>query len=394
MSTSGKSPYGDKWYFDLSRGEFATMVKLKGNKKKLEKEYPKQRRFTKDQLGRYHTAWGETPYLVKLGGVKVFRYFIDSISGDGDKRKPKEINREFFMASISKVILFRELETIHGTGKNAIGQLRSSVIPYTISALYNITNGNKKNLDFNLNMLWKNQGFDSSLKAYFYDLMFLMNDLIKEYAQSDDFAQYAKKEQLWMDIKKSPKLLEFFNNGDTEKIIRKYGIAKMPRVAKKKSKEDYNFELITKAVELVSLGGKYYKSLISDLSFSLAPIEEKKVSRILQLFKSKKNLSKEDIFFLDELLIEINKKSPSSFENIENTRNNLWILTLNNIIKRFNKCLANDLSIVDEFDQITQAAAVKKVKYGSIYGVIGKKLSNGEELGLVEIYQASYYYKE
>ena len=151
ISTSVTTPNGDKWYFDLARGEYSTMVKLKGNKKKLDKEYPKQRRFTKDQLGRYYTAWGEVPYLVKLGGVKVFSHFIDSISGDGGKKKPKEIDRDFFISLISKIILFRELEVIHGRGKNAIGQLRSSVIPYAISALYNITNGNKNNLDFNLN---------------------------------------------------------------------------------------------------------------------------------------------------------------------------------------------------------------------------------------------------
>ena len=101
ISTSVIAPNGYKWYFDLARGEFSTMVKLKGNKKKLEKEYPRQRRFTKDQLGRYYTSWGEVPYLVKLGGVKVFRYFINSISGDGERKKPKEIDRDFFTSLIS-----------------------------------------------------------------------------------------------------------------------------------------------------------------------------------------------------------------------------------------------------------------------------------------------------
>ena len=394
MSTSVTAPNGDKWYFDLARGEFSTLVKLKGNKKKLEKEYPTQRRFTKDQLGRYYTAWGEVPYLVKLGGVKVFRYFIDSISGDGENKKPKEINREFFASLISKVILFRELEIIHGRGKNAIGQLRSSVIPYAISVLYNITNGNKKNLDFNLNMLWVNQGLDSSLRSYFYELMFLINDLIKKYAQSDDFAQYAKKEQLWKDIKNSPELLKFIESRDTEKIIKKYGIAKTDKTSRKKNKDNYSFELISKTIELASMGSKYYKNLISDLSFALSETEERKVSRIIQLLKSFKNLSKEDVLFLDEFLMKINEKSPSSFDNIESDQNELWIYTLGKIVERYNRCIADNLSISDEFDKIGQIAALKKVKYGSIYGVIGNKLSKGEELSLVEIYQASNYYKK
>jgi len=392
MSTSVTAPNGNKWYFDLARGEFSTMIKLKGNKKKLEKEYPRQRRFTKDQLGRYYTAWGEVPYLVKLGGVKVFRYFIDSISGDGEKKKPKEIDREFFASLISKVILFRELEIIHGRGNNAIGQLRSAVIPYTISALYNFTNGNKKNLDFNLNMLWVDQGLDSSLKVYFKELMILINKLIKKYAQSDDFAQYAKKEQLWKDIKKCPQLLRFFKSVDTKKVIKKYGIAKNHSTARKNSRDDYNFEVISKAVELASMGSKYYKSLFGKLTFSLSEIEEKKISKILQLLKSYKNLSKDDVFFVDALLLKINDKSPRLFNNVESAQNELLIYTLENIVKTYNNCIINNLSVSEEFNKIQETAISKKIKHGNVFGIIGNKLSKGEELSLVDIYQACQYY--
>ena len=393
MSTSVTAPNGNKWYFDLAKGEFDTLVKLKGNKKKLDKEYPKHRRFTKDLLGRYYTAWGETPYLVKLGGVKVFRYFIDSISGDEDKKKPKVIDRDFYGSLISKVILFRELEIIHGRGKNAIGQLRSAVIPYTISALFHNTNGNKKNLDFNLNMLWINQGFDSSLKAYFYDLMVLINDLIKKLSQSDDFAQYAKKEQLWIDIKKNSEFKKFFSSADTEKILKKYGIAKRAKGLKKKNVNAYDFENITKAINFASMGSKYYKNLINNLSFPLSSAEDRKISRIIQSFKSFKNVSKEDVLFLDDFLSKIKEESPNSFEKTKNTQNVLWSSTLNNIIKRYNSCIADNKSIIDEFDKIYQVASLKKVKYGSVFQIIGLKLSKGEELGLVDIYQASHYYK-
>ena len=394
ISTSVTAPNGNKWYFDLARGEFSTMVKLKGNKKKLEKEYPRQRRFTKDQLGRYYTAWGEVPFLVKLGGVKVFRYFINSISGDGERKKPKEIDRDFFMSLISKIILFRELENIHGRGKNAIGQLRSSVIPYSISAIYSITNGNKKSLDFNLNMLWADQGLSNSLRVYFYDLMSLINNLIKKYAQSDDFAQYAKKEQLWKDIKKSPELLKFLNSEDTLKIIKKYGVSKSSKLIKKKTKNNYDFELISKAVELVSMGSKYYKNLISNLTFTLTETEERKMSRIIKSIKSFRNLAKEDILFLDEFLIKINENSSKSYDNIESEQNEIWSYTLNKIIEKYNDCMQEKLSIISEFDKIDKIATFKKIKYSSIYGVIGNKLHNGEQLNLIEIYQASNYYNK
>lgn len=393
ISTSVTAPNGDKWYFDLSRGEFSTMVKLKGNKKKLEKEYPKHRRFTKDELGRYYTAWGEVPYLVKLGGVKVFRYFIDSISGDNDKQKSKVIDRDFYMSLISKVILFRDLEIIHGRGNKAIGQLRSAVIPYSISAIYSITNGDKKSVDFNLNLIWMNQGLDSSLKTYFYDLMFLINDLIKKYAQSDDFAQYAKKEQLWTVIKQSPELLRFLGNEDTFKIIKKYGIPKLKKVPRGNYANDYSFEMIAKSVEFASMGYGYYKSLLSNLSFSLSESEERKIYRVLHAIKSYKNIAIDDVLFLDELLIKINEKSSSSFDNIEINKNELLLDTMENIKKRYNNCISNNLSIKDEFSKIHQVAVTKDIKYANVFMKIGLKLQEGEELGLVDIYQASNYYK-
>ena len=326
--------------------------------------------------------------------MKVFRYFIDSISGDGERKKPKEIDRDFFISLISKIIFFRELEVIHGRGKNAIGQLRSSVIPYSISAIYSITNGAKESLDFNLNMLWKNQGLDNSLKAYLHDLMSLINELIKKYAQSDDFAQYAKKEQLWKDIKNSSELSKFLKSGDTLKIINKYGISKKSKLGEKISKDNYNFELISKAIDLASMGSRYYKNLINGLTFTLSETEERKMLRIIQSLKLFKNLTKEDILFLDEFLIKINEKSPKSFDKLKSEQNEIWSYTLDKIVQNYNRCITEKLSIISEFKKISQIAAFKKVKYSSIFGEIGKKLYEGEQLSFVDIYQASNYYKK
>jgi len=390
MSTSVTAPNGDKWYFDLAKGEFSTLVKLRGNKKKLEKEYPKQRRFTKDQLGRYYTAWGEYPYLVKLGGVKVFAYFIDSISGDGDKKKPKEIDREFFVSLISKVILFRELEVIHGRGKNAIGQLRSAVIPYTISALYMITNGDKKRLDFNLNMLWINQGLDSSLKAYFYDLMLLINDLIKKYAQSDDFAQYAKKEQLWKDIKKSSQLIEFLNSSDTEKIIKKYGIAKSKNKKRLKNKE-VDFTLIQKTVEYASQKPTYFKRFLKNLDSKLTTHQENKVLKYIELLKKRKDIGESGIIVLDELIDHVKITQPSLLEE-NKERNEDIINSLNNIIKQYNDAKSQNKSVVEEFKRTGLIANKMGIPYAAVFNTIGDKLENDESIQLSHVYQTSNFY--
>ena len=63
---------------------------------------------------------------MKKGGEKVFRYFIEEISGEGKGKKELEINRLFYEELIAKIILFRSLENIYGQGKNSKGQLRSA----------------------------------------------------------------------------------------------------------------------------------------------------------------------------------------------------------------------------------------------------------------------------
>ena len=136
LSKSVLPPNGDKWFFEKSRGEYGTLVKLSGgNKKKKDKEYPSNRRFSKEVLGKIYTAWGQTPHLVRRGGEKVFRVFIEEISGTGLDKKPKPIDRDFYEELIARIIIFRSMEKLHGTRANAIGQLRSSVIPYSLAAL-------------------------------------------------------------------------------------------------------------------------------------------------------------------------------------------------------------------------------------------------------------------
>jgi hypothetical protein len=204
LSDSIVTPSGRKWFFEKSRGEFNTKLRIAGsNKSRIEKEYPKNYRFSKEQLGKYFTAWGDQPYVVKKGGEKVFRFFIEEISGEGRSKKSIYVNRDFYESLISKIILFLELEKIYGQGKNAMGQIRSAVIPYSISIVYMYTDGAKAGKRFDLSMIWKKEKLEDSLVTFFRHLMELMNKLIKTYSESEDFGEYSKNKKLWDNISNS-----------------------------------------------------------------------------------------------------------------------------------------------------------------------------------------------
>jgi len=225
LSDSIVTPSGRKWFFEKSRGEFNTKLRIAGsNRARIEKEYPKNYRFTKEQLGKYFTSWGEQPYVVKKGGEKVFRYFLEEIAGELRGKKTINVNRDFYEELISKIILFTQLEKIYGQGKHSMGQIRSAVVPYAISVIYIYTDGAKTGKQFDLSKIWKKEKLEDDLVTFFTELMELMNGLIKKYSESDDYGEYAKNKKLWEDISASKEIEKFMTSKIAQQILSKYSI--------------------------------------------------------------------------------------------------------------------------------------------------------------------------
>lgn len=223
LSESVITPSGLNWFFERAKGEFNTIVRKAGkNSNRIKKDYPKERRFSKEQLAKYYSSWGDQPFKVKKGGEKIFRNFIEQISPEEGTKATIDIDRRFYEELISKIILFREMEKIYGQGKNAMGQLRSAVIPYTLSVLYLYTDGSNKGKHFNLSKIWKKEGLEGDLSEYFKTLMLLLNNLIKKYSVSDDYGEYSKKPELWNSIKYCTEIKKFMSASNSCDILKKY----------------------------------------------------------------------------------------------------------------------------------------------------------------------------
>lgn len=222
LSESVLTPSSYKWFFERSKGEFSTMLRKAGNNKtRVKKEFPNERKFTKEQMAKYYSAWGYEPYMVKKGGERIFRHFIEQLSPDENTGiQPPEVNRLYYEDIISKIILFRKMEKLHGAGKKAIGQIRSAVIPYSLSVLHQYTDMAGHNFD--MSKIWRQEGLEEDLEKFLYDLMFLMNDLIKQYSLSDDYGEYSKKSELWESIKKCKEIVVFMGSPNSIKILDKY----------------------------------------------------------------------------------------------------------------------------------------------------------------------------
>ena len=396
LSESIITPTGRKWFFEKSKGEFNTKLRIAGSsgKTRIEKEYPKEYRFTKEQLGKYYSAWGEEPYKVKKGGEAIFRKFLEDISSEENSKKVN-IDRNFYELLISKIILFKSLEVIHGTRNNAIGQLRSAVVPYTMSVLYSKTEGDKKNTNaFDLSKLWSKEGLEEDLSIYLKDLMILINDLIKKYSKSDDLGEYSKKKELWDDISTSKEILEFLKSSNSIQIFEKYSISKKELLNKLKSKsksKEVDFKELKNYIEIHSKTVDFYKKINSLLWDYLTDNEKNKLSNISALIQQRENLTPDLVTFEEQLIHKIRINNPEIFDNINNESNKLLEETFSYVIKKYNSSIENSENIISAFEKIGFVAKGKGVKYDSVFGEIGKTLNDGYSPTVKQIYYASYY---
>jgi hypothetical protein len=396
LSESIITPSGKKWFFERAKGEFNTKLRIAGsNKNRLAKEYPTDRRFSKELMAKYYSAWGDQPHLVKKGGEKIFRYFIEKLSGEGDFKKPVNVNRDFYEELIAKIILFRKLEKIYGSGKNSMGQLRSAVVPYSLSVLFMITDGDKKSPSFDLLKIWLNEALEDDFEAYLTQLLKLVNELIKKYSESDDFGEYSKKQELWDRISTSKEIKAFTNKEDTEKIIKKYGISKTELIKRKglnNNTEEVNFKNLSDNVLIHSNGINYYKSIQSKNDL-LTGKEERSLSALVHAIINKKDIEDDLVSFESSLTNKLRVEEPVFFDSIEREESLLYI-TLDFVIKRYNKCINEKNNVLLEFQKIEAIAKAKQIKYASVFDEIGKNLVKGNPPTIKQLHYASNIMKD
>ncbi|MFP4846091.1 AIPR family protein [Winogradskyella sp. PE311] len=396
LSESVMTPSGKKWFFERAKGEFNTKLRIAGsNKRRLAKEYPTQRRFSKELMAKYYSAWGNQPHLVKKGGEKIFRYFIEKLTGEGEFKKPINVNRDFYEELIAKIILFRRLEKIYGAGKNSMGQLRSAVVPYTLSILFMITDANKKEPSFDLLKIWLSEELESDLEAYLTQLLRLVNELIKKYSESDDYGEYSKKEELWRRISSSKEIKEYTSTDDTKKIIDKYGISKAELKKRKgvnDKTEEVNFKNLSDNFLIHSNGVNYYK-LIQSNSDLLTGADERSLLNIIHSIINKKDIEDNLISVENRLTNKFRIEVPDFFDSIEREEN-LLHNTLDYIITNYNKCINEKKDILLEFQKIEAIAKAKEIKYASVIDQIGKNLAKGISPTIKQLYYASYITKD
>lgn len=387
LSESITDPTGTKWFFERIRGDFNTLLRIYPNQKaQIEKNYPKQKRLSKEQVAKYYVAWGESPFLVRKGGEKVFRDFMDFIQLDHKEKpmNPENLGRAFYEDLIAKAILFKEFEQIYGSGPSAIGQIRSSVVPYALSLLYKMTLVKKLNY-FDLGAIWVAQKLPDDLKVFSKILLQAVHGWLKQYSKSDDVGEYAKKEELWKIVLKISEFNSFENTSYTKEILLKYKLSDADFKKRYTVTESYDFSLINENCRIHSNSANFYVTLKLNFIESLTSSEQRKLEELVQNIQIKSNLSGELVGFENEVIKKLLIINPDWFLNIRIDSSNM-INAIGQIANLYNKNLSR-------FKEAFQVETVKAIKKGvserkaNAWKNIARSITFNEELLITDVYK-------
>ena len=220
LSEQCTAPNGNKWFFEKSKGEF--YILLHKDNSAAKRMYDKDRKLTKEQLAKFYVSWGDTPYLVKKGGEKVYKDFISLI----EKQFPDETTMQpiFFENLIGQTILFNTFHKLYGERSNAIGQIRSATVPYTLGIIYHYAKQGDIST-FNLNKIWVDQKLSQKFQDFVYRLMSEVNASIIRNKLGDDVNEDTKKEPLWNKVKIDTTIEDFFLKAESKSAMKEYYVS-------------------------------------------------------------------------------------------------------------------------------------------------------------------------
>jgi hypothetical protein len=394
LSESVVTPKGHKWFFERAKGELNTAIRKSGRKEKILKKFPKERRFSKEDLAKYYTAWGNRPYVVKLGGEKVFRDFIEGLTADNGKKKPPVINRAFFENIVAKTILFRTMERIYGSGLDKIGNLRAAVIPYSLSVLFELTDGASTAVRFfDFDKIWMKDGLEEDLSDYLRSLMKLMNRLIKKYATSDDLSENSKTQELWHQISESKEIEAFNAEKQNSRIVTKYSITKedhKKRIEKEAKRNEVDFKLLEDNVAVHANGVAFYQKLPA--LFSGFSSREKEVIAIcLSAVHKHTDLSEAVIEQEKNIIQKLIAECPEVLDQVPLRPENYLYETLDFLVESYNTCINNDQDTLSVFKSAKEEFKSKGFTDVKIWDKLALSLADGECPGIGEIVEASVF---
>lgn len=252
------SLHGTYWYYERSRGKYEQeQFKLykKSDIENFRKKYPKNQVVKKEELAKYYTAAELLrPDRVSAGSQKVMKFFAEII----DKKyqtQSEYFNTEFFRRCISYTILYRETDRIvNKSDWYNVGGYKLNIVPYTISKIISAI---PEGFSLDYDRIWKKQELYPSLAREINRVAQITNEFIQK-SYGVIVTEYCKKEETWKRYMEVPLS---FSKEFTDDLM---PLTVMEESMKSEIKSEKLGKELNVEMEIVSLGGEYWRNLIAE----------------------------------------------------------------------------------------------------------------------------------
>lgn len=235
--------YETFWYYERANGQYRqeTFKMLESEKRKFEREHPKNQVFKKVDLAKYWNIRHLNPQIASKGGQKSFAKFAEVISEMWDKDS-NQFNYLYFKDVVSMAILFNETDLIIRT-RRWYKSYKANIIAYTLSLIFFKIESEYSGRVLDLNKIWRNQKISKPLVRQLEITSKIVYEfLIREDRLIENVTEWAKRDECWEQAKDLDP--EF-----TQEFIDSLGyfedIKSEKRQAKKESKMLSDIECVT-----------------------------------------------------------------------------------------------------------------------------------------------------
>jgi hypothetical protein len=202
---AGENGFPSKWFYERARGQYSTQLRAMSTSRqnKFLAEYPKKQVFTKTDMAKYENTWRMKPNEVKRGAQANLKLLGQTILKEFEKNEDN-FGAVFFNDLVAKMILFRSADSAIPASDwyKAEKGLKAEVVTYTLSLLRHSLI--KKNLDINLERIYKKQAVSKSLLQFIVDLGEKVRDKITDPSFRGGIAnpsEFCKSEKGWLKFK-------------------------------------------------------------------------------------------------------------------------------------------------------------------------------------------------
>jgi hypothetical protein len=188
-----------KWFFERSRGAYQTernrVGRTTGSQKQFDAEYPKNQRFSKEDLARYLNCWKGLPHVVSLGPQKNFVRFMAEHGRRPAGWKP---TKQEYHHMVAVAILFQSVHKLVSKNRS-ITKIQKQVASYTVACI-----AEKTGRLLDLAKVWTNQRLgDATLAAADEWAQEIFEEIVAESNHLKKLeSEFCKRQECWNFIRK------------------------------------------------------------------------------------------------------------------------------------------------------------------------------------------------